>query len=141
LLLLKNETSVWFEITNLMMPGLNDDPEETRKLSGWIQENLGSDVCHGYGSRRPHPEFKLQDKPSTPPETLHARRIALEAGLHFVYEGNIVTDAGSTYCPRCTTRLVRRSCARVEENVAKWRVPTLCAGHSRCVGKVAQLIQ
>jgi pyruvate formate lyase activating enzyme len=118
LLLLKNETSVWFEITNLMIPGLNDDPEETRKLSGWIQENLGPDVPLHFTAF--HPEFKLQDKPPTPPETLHqARRIALEAGLHFVYEGNIVTDAGSTYCPRCTTRLVRRSWHRVEENVLR----------------------
>jgi pyruvate formate lyase activating enzyme len=118
LLLLKNETSVWFEITNLMIPGLNDDPEETRKLSGWIQENLGPDVPLHFTAF--HPEFKLQDKPPTPPETLHqARRIALEAGLHFVYEGNIVTDAGSTYCPRCTTRLVRRSWHKVEENVLR----------------------
>jgi pyruvate formate lyase activating enzyme len=118
LLLLKNETSVWFEITNLMIPGLNDDPEETRKLSGWIQENLGPDVPLHFTAF--HPEFKLQDKPPTPPETLHqARRIALEAGLHFVYEGNIVTDAASTYCPRCTTRLVRRSWHKVEENVLR----------------------
>jgi pyruvate formate lyase activating enzyme len=118
LLLLKNETSVWFEITNLMIPGLNDDPEETRKLSAWIQENLGPDVPLHFTAF--HPDFKLQDKPPTPPETLHqARRIALEAGLHFVYEGNIVTDAGSTYCPRCTTRLVRRSWHKVEENVLR----------------------
>ena len=43
------------------------------------------------------------DKPRTPPETLHrARAIALEAGLHYVYEGNILNGAGNTHCPQCS---------------------------------------
>jgi len=47
-----------------------------------------------------HPDFNMQDKPKTPPETLHmARRIALDAGLHYVYEGNIYSDAAHTSCP------------------------------------------
>ena len=96
---LKNETNVWFEITNLMIPTLNDDRGETRELSEWILENLGPDVPLHFTAF--HPDFKLQDKPPTPPETLHAaRRIALDAGLNFVYEGNIVSDGGATYCPR-----------------------------------------
>jgi pyruvate formate lyase activating enzyme len=65
-----------------------------------------------------HPDFKLQNKPPTPPETLHrARSIAIEAGLHYVYEGNIVTDAGSTFCPQCNLRVIRRSWHKVEENL------------------------
>jgi pyruvate formate lyase activating enzyme len=118
LLLLKNETPVWFEITNLMIPDLNDDPEETRKLADWILKNLGPDVPLHFTAF--HPDFKLQNKPPTPPETLHrARRIALEAGLHYVYEGNIVTDAGSTFCPQCNLRVIRRSWHKVEENNLK----------------------
>ena len=75
LLLLKKETPVWFEITNLMIPTLNDDPEETRKLAGWILENLGPDVPLHFTAF--HPDFKLQNIPPTPPETLHgARNIA-----------------------------------------------------------------
>jgi pyruvate formate lyase activating enzyme len=118
LLLLKKETPVWFEITNLMIPTLNDDPEETRKLAGWILENLGADVPLHFTAF--HPDFKLQNKPPTPPETLHrARSIAMEAGLHYVYEGNIVTDAGSTFCPQCNLRVIRRSWHKVEENMLR----------------------
>jgi len=118
LLLLKKETPVWFEITNLMIPDLNDDPDETRKLADWILNNLGPDIPLHFTAF--HPDFKLQNKPPTPPETLHrARRIALEAGLHYVYEGNIVTDAGSTFCPNCKLRVIRRSWHKVEENLLK----------------------
>ncbi len=105
---LKEETPVWFEITNLMIPTLNDDPGETRKLCDWIVRNLGPDVPLHFTAF--HPDFKLQDKPQTPPETLHrAREIALEAGLHFVYEGNIFTDSANTYCPQCKALLIERS--------------------------------
>ncbi len=65
---LKNETNVWFEITNLMIPTLNDDPAETRKLAEWILEHLGPDVPLHFTAF--HPDFKLRDKPKTPPETL-----------------------------------------------------------------------
>jgi pyruvate formate lyase activating enzyme len=104
---LKTETNVWFEITNLMIPTLNDDPNETRKLCDWILENLGPDVPLHFTAF--HPDFKLRDKPRTPPETLHrAYAIAREAGLHFVYEGNIHGGHGETICPSCQTLLVRR---------------------------------
>ena len=105
---LKNETNVWFEITNLMIPTLNDNPLETRKLADWIVEHLGPDVPLHFTAF--HPDFKLRDKPGTSPETLHrAREIALGAGLHYVYEGNIQSGAGDTKCPACGTVLVRRS--------------------------------
>ena len=105
---LKNETNVWFEITNLMIPTLNDDPLETRKLADWIVEHLGPDVPLHFTAF--HPDFKLRDKPSTPPETLHrARSIALDAGLHYVYEGNILSGAADTNCPACGAVLIRRS--------------------------------
>jgi pyruvate formate lyase activating enzyme len=75
-----------------------------------------------------HPDFKLRDKPPTPPETLHqARRIALEAGLHYVYEGNIVTNAGSTFCPKCKLRVVRRSWHKVEEDLLRGGKCPQCA--------------
>jgi pyruvate formate lyase activating enzyme len=116
LLWLKNETNVWFELTNLMIPTLNDDPAETRKLAEWILEHLGPDVPLHFTAF--HPDFKLRDKPKTPPETLHAARsIAREVGLHYVYEGNIFSDAASTSCPSCNTLLVRRSWHDVEQNL------------------------
>ncbi len=119
---LKNETNVWFEITNLMIPTLNDDAAETRKLAEWILTHLGPDVPLHFTAF--HPDFKLRDKPRTPPETLHrARQIALEAGLHYVYEGNIYSDGAHTKCPSCRSVLVRRSWHDVTENRLK---------HGRC---------
>jgi len=115
---LKNETRVWFEITNLMISTLNDDPVETQKLAEWILANLGPDVPLHFTAF--HPDFKLQDKPKTPPETLHrARQIAREAGLHYVYEGNIFSEAANTYCPRCNAVLIRRSWHDVQKNRLK----------------------
>jgi pyruvate formate lyase activating enzyme len=67
-----------------------------------------------------HPDFKLRDKPRTPPETLHAARaIAIEAGLHYVYEGNIYSEAANTSCPRCKSLLIQRSWHDVTRNLLK----------------------
>ena len=82
-------------------------PQETRKLADWIVEHLGPDVPLHFTAF--HPDFKLHDKPRTPPETLHrARAIALEAGLRYVYEGNIHDGAGDTRCPACGALLIQR---------------------------------
>jgi len=115
---LKKETPVWFEITNLMIPTLNDDPAETRKLAEWILTHLGPDVPLHFTAF--HPDFKLQDKPRTPAKTLdQARQIALEVGLRYVYEGNIYSDGANTNCPKCEELLVRRSWHDVLENHVK----------------------
>jgi pyruvate formate lyase activating enzyme len=97
---------------------LNDDPEETRKLAEWILTNLGPDVPLHFTAF--HPDFKLRDKPRTPPETLHnARRIARDVGLRYVYEGNIYSDGANTNCPACGTLLVKRSWHDVMQNRIK----------------------
>jgi pyruvate formate lyase activating enzyme len=112
---LKKETKVWLEITNLMIPTLNDDPAETRELSEWILTHLGPDVPLHFTAF--HPDFKLKNKPRTPPETIHrARAIARETGLHYVYEGNIFSDGANTSCPKCGELLIRRSWHDVLEN-------------------------
>jgi pyruvate formate lyase activating enzyme len=115
---LKKETNVWLEITNLIIPTLNDAPGEFRQIADWIMENLGPDVPLHFTAF--HPDFKLMDKPRTPPETLHrARAIALEAGLHYVYEGNILNGAGNTHCPQCSKVLIRRSWHEVQSNTLR----------------------
>ncbi|HUL33594.1 MAG TPA: AmmeMemoRadiSam system radical SAM enzyme [Candidatus Eisenbacteria bacterium] len=122
---LKNETRVWFEITNLMIPTLNDDPSETKLLAEWILAHLGPDVPLHFTAF--HPDFKLRDKPSTPPETLHrAREIARQAGLNYVYEGNIFSDAANTYCPGCGALLIRRSWHDVLDDRLKRGCCTKC---------------
>jgi pyruvate formate lyase activating enzyme len=112
---LRRETNVWVEITNLMIPGLNDDPAETRRLAEWILRELGADVPLHFTAF--HPDFKLKDRGRTPAATLdRARDIAREVGLRFVYEGNIFTEAANTFCPGCGVVLIRRSWHDVVEN-------------------------
>lgn len=113
---LKNETGIWFEITNLMIPGENDDPEETRQLCAWVLENLGDGVPLHFTAF--HPDFKMTDRPRTPPATLRrARQIALSMGIRYCYVGNVFDDEGqTTYCSDCGRAVIRRSWHEVLEN-------------------------
>ena len=105
---LKRETSVWLEITNLLIPGLNDDVAETRRLVEWVGSELGDEVPLHFTAF--HPDFKMLDRPPTPPETLRkARRLAIEAGLKYVYTGNVHDAEGqSTWCPSCKAAVIVR---------------------------------
>lgn len=105
---LKNETDVWLEITNLLIPGENDDPRELHEMCEWIVEELGHDVPIHFTAF--HPDFKLTDKNRTPPQTLAtARDIALSKGIRYVYVGNVHdSKAGSTWCPSCDGLLIER---------------------------------
>ena len=108
LLYLKHETNVWFEITTLLIPGENDSPGEIEEMTAWLFDNLGPEVPLHFSAF--HPDYRMLDRPNTPPETLtRARDIAIANGLHYVYTGNVHDSAGgSTYCPNCKTRLVER---------------------------------
>jgi pyruvate formate lyase activating enzyme len=108
LVYLKRETRVWFEITTLLIPGENDSEREIHALSGWVAEHLGPDVPLHFSAF--HPDFKMLDKPSTPPATLRrSRAIALEYGLRYVYTGNVYDEEGqSTYCHGCRRRVIGR---------------------------------
>jgi len=105
---LKHETDVWFEITTLLIPGENDSPAEVEALSRWVMDRLGPDVPLHFTAF--HPDWKMLDKPPTPPATLRqARRIACEIGLRYVFTGNIHDPAGqSTYCHGCRELLIGR---------------------------------
>ena len=108
LVYLKHETDVWFEITTLLIPGENDSDGEIDQMTQWIAQKLGPDVPLHFTAF--HPDWKMLDKPHTPPATLtRARRIALANGLRYVYTGNVHDAAGgSTYCPHCGTRVIER---------------------------------
>jgi pyruvate formate lyase activating enzyme len=105
---LKHETDVWFEITTLLIPGQNDSDGEIRTMCAWLLEHLGPDVPLHFTAF--HPDWKMRDVPDTPPSTLRrARAIAMEAGLHYVYTGNVHDpDGGTTYCPECKTPVIVR---------------------------------
>ncbi len=105
---LARETSVWVEVTNLVIPGLNDDPAETRALSEWVRDHMGPDTPLHFTAF--HPDYKMLDRPATPAATLtRARAIAREAGLHHVYTGNVHDPEGqTTFCPGCGTAVIVR---------------------------------
>ena len=109
----RHETGVWFEITNLLIPGLNDSDEELHAMTSWIVEDLGPDVPVHFTAF--HPDYKLNDRPPTPPETLtRARGIALENGVRHAYTGNVHDRGGSsTYCSGCGHVLVERDWYRL----------------------------
>ncbi|WP_367608184.1 AmmeMemoRadiSam system radical SAM enzyme [Legionella sp. W05-934-2] len=108
LIYLKKETNVWFEVTTLLIPDENDSNAEIEKLSDWFITELGPDVPLHFTAF--HPDWKMKDKPHTPSATLErARKIALDAGLHYVYTGNVHdTEGSSTYCPQCHQRIIER---------------------------------
>jgi pyruvate formate lyase activating enzyme len=99
---------VHLEITTLLVPGRNDDPETLRAMCRWIHDNLGASVPLHFS--RFHPQYKLTNVAPTPVETLDlARAIALEEGLKYVYIGNVPGhEANSTYCPECGARVIYR---------------------------------
>ena len=103
-----HETDCWLEITTLLIPGHNDSAGEVGELAAWIYRELGPDVPLHFSAF--HPDWKMSDVPPTPPATLsQARRIALDAGLHHVFTGNVHdSEGGTTYCPNCHAALILR---------------------------------
>ena len=108
LLYLKNETDVWLELTTLLIPGENDSAAEIEAMTQWVAEELGPDVPLHLTAF--HPDWKMTHTPSTSLEILtRSRKIALEAGLRYVYTGNVHDFRGaSTYCPGCDEIVIGR---------------------------------
>jgi pyruvate formate lyase activating enzyme len=103
-----HDTTTWVELTTLLIPGLNDDPADLRAQCAWIAGELGPDVPLHLSAF--HPAHAMRDVPPTPHSTLRAaREIAHDAGLHFVYTGNVHDPSGeTTTCPTCHHTLIER---------------------------------
>jgi pyruvate formate lyase activating enzyme len=129
---LRHETDVWFEITTLLIPGENDSDSELHQMTEWVVERLGPDVPLHFTAF--HPDYRMLDKPGTPPSTLtRARAIAIEKGIRYAYTGNVHDPAGgSTYCHRCGKVLIERDWYELGEwNLAGGKCAscgTPCAG-------------
>lgn len=108
LVYLKHETDVWFELTDLLIPGENDSPEEIDEMTRWVVKELGCEVPMHFSAF--HPDWKMLDKPRTPPATLiRARDIAIKNGVRYAYTGNVHHEAGdTTYCHACGDVLIKR---------------------------------
>lgn len=102
------QQNVYFEITNLVVPGGNDDPEMIRNMCSWIVKNLGKDVPLHFS--RFYPQYKMSGAQPTPESTLiSAARTAREEGLQYVYLGNMRTGEGEdTFCPECGKKIIDR---------------------------------
>ncbi|HEC05875.1 MAG TPA: AmmeMemoRadiSam system radical SAM enzyme [Thiolapillus brandeum] len=105
---LKHETDVWFEITNLLIPGHNDSEDDLKRMLDWIVTELGPDVPLHFSAF--HPDYKMLDVPPTSPQSLtQAREMAMAQGLNYVYTGNVHDSrGGSTWCPSCGELLIER---------------------------------
>lgn len=105
---LKKETQVWVELTTLLIPGENDSNQELDAMTRWVVDHLGPDVPMHFTAFRP--DWKMQDKSSTPLETLsRARSIARANGVQYAYTGNVMdTEGGSTFCHHCAAKLIER---------------------------------
>jgi pyruvate formate lyase activating enzyme len=105
---LARETDVWVEVTTLLIPGLNDGDDELRSLSRFVRDRMSADVPLHFSAF--HPDYKLLDRPRTPPATLtRARRIAMHEGLRYVYTGNVHDPEGdATICPGCGGKVIER---------------------------------
>jgi pyruvate formate lyase activating enzyme len=108
LVYLKHETTVWLELTTLLIPGYNDSDREIAEEVQWISRELGPDVPLHFSAF--HPDYKMLDVPPTPPETLRrARDRAMQEGLRYVYVGNVHDREGdATYCPSCGEAVITR---------------------------------
>jgi len=115
---------IWIEITNLIIPGLNDNEKEIKKLVLWVKSNLGVNVPLHFSAF--YPTYKMLDLPPTSLGILKkAREIAMNEGLNFVYTGNILDETGNnTYCPECKKLIIKRRGFEVLENyIEKSRCP------------------
>ena len=110
---------IHLEITTLLIPGMNDDPNELSALAGFICSDLGADTP--WHISRFHPTYKLTDRPPTPLKSLQAaREIGIRSGLRYVYTGNVPGEDGeNTFCYQCGKLLVERCGFTVHSNRIK----------------------
>jgi pyruvate formate lyase activating enzyme len=110
---LREETEVWFEVTTLLIPGLNDSVEEIDRQCDWFVRTLGPEVPLHLTAF--HPDFKMRDIGHTPPSTLtRAREQARAHGIRHVYTGNVFDPTGqSTRCAGCGALLIERDRYRI----------------------------
>ena len=110
------DTGIWFELVILIVPTLNDSPDEIKEMSRWVVRQLGPDVPMHF--TRFHPIYRVTNLPQTPISTLErCRQIALDTGVHYVYAGNVPMHEGeNTYCHKCQTELIRRVGFRIASN-------------------------
>ena len=109
------QEGIWLELTNLVIPTLNDDLKKVHEMCKWIIANAGELTPIHFSRFFPH--YKLKNLPPTPVQTMaDVYKTARDAGLKYVYLGNLRSQAENTYCHNCGALLIRREGYRVPEN-------------------------
>ncbi len=118
---------IWLEVTTLVIPGHNDSEEELRGIATFIAEELGPDVPWHLSAF--YPTYKMLDRPPTPVASLIlARNVGREAGLKYVYLGNVDDPGGGdTHCPGCGKTVIRRQRLKLVET----ELTDNCCNHCR----------
>ena len=111
----KQETNCWLELTTLLIEGENDSDDELKRQCEWIVENLGTSTPLHFSAF--HPDYKFMDKPTTKLSTLiKAYDIACQAGIRYVYTGNLPdTKTSTTFCHSCGKPLIMRQGYSINE--------------------------
>lgn len=133
LVYVKRHTTVWLEITTLVIPGENDSEAELEALTQWVVEQLGPEVPIHFTAF--HPDWKMLETPPTPTSTLTmARQIARKNGIRYAYTGNVYdVEGGSTLCHQCGQLLIGRAWYELREwNLTADGTCRFCG--TRCAG-------
>lgn len=107
------QNKIWLEVTTLVIPGLTDQDKQLEKTAQFIKDKLGADTP--WHLSRFFPAYQLADYPPTQEETIcQVVKIGKQAGLKYVYAGNIASDTlENTYCPKCGELVIKRTGYRV----------------------------
>ena len=102
------DVGIWFELVILIIPTLNDSPDEIKRMSRWVLDHLGPNVPMHF--TRFHPTYRITNLPPTPDKTIErCREIAMDTGIHYAYVGNAAMHLGeNTYCHNCRHELILR---------------------------------
>lgn len=133
---LAKQLGIHVEITNLIIPSVNDSLDEIRELSKWVYKNLGPETPLHF--TRFHPQYKMQDLYPTPVKTMQeACKIATEEGMKYVYMGNVPgSDRNNTFCPNCGKMLIKRGYFDIEKyEITPEKTCPKCGEHIPIVGE------
>lgn len=110
------ENNTWLEVTTLVIPGLTDSKENLKKIAEFIADELGTETPWHISRFSGTISWKLKDKKDTPIEKLkQAYKIGKEAGLKYVYVGNVPgLKQEDTYCPNCGAKMINRTGYSIE---------------------------
>lgn len=111
---LMRKLGIWVEVTTLVVPGSNDSPEELKGIAEFL---AGVDQDMPWHISRFYPNYKFQDQEPTSEETLKlAMKLGQDAGLRYVYVGNIYNWGNDSLCPKCQKPLIKRKVYDIQEN-------------------------